>query len=189
MVCCESHIEGAASESILQLNNTQQKLPWVAGSSELQFTNLNRRASSDTAMPTRPTSPRLFAGPRCAWPRLERSIAHFAKPTASASARSRRSERFRIQLKSFLPKSANGNGNGGGPKVRDRLCQIIRQHKLDPELVKAYAVDFCGTKTLRDATREQVENFVQQLAEWAEKDRNALLCQLNSYLGQKEGTA
>ncbi len=75
----------------------------------------------------------------------------------------------------------NTNGNGGGPKVRDRLCQIIRQHKLDPELVKAYAVDFCGTKTLRDATREQVENFVQQLADWAEKDRNALLCQLNSY--------
>jgi hypothetical protein len=55
--------------------------------------------------------------------------------------------------------------------------------------VKAYAVDFCGTKTLRDATREQVENFVQQLADWAEKDRNALLCQLNSYLGQKEGAA
>jgi hypothetical protein len=87
------------------------------------------------------------------------------------------------------PQNANGNGNGGGPKVRDRLCQIIRQHKLDPELVKAYAVDFCGTKTLRDATREQVENFVQQLADWAEKDRNALLCQLNSYLGQKEGAA
>jgi hypothetical protein len=87
------------------------------------------------------------------------------------------------------PRNANGNGNGAGPKVRDRLCQIIRQHKLDPELVKAYAVDFCGTKTLRDATREQVENFVQQLAEWAEKDRNALLCQLNSYLGQKEGAA
>src|ERR1022692_389510 len=43
------------------------------------------------------------------------------------------------------------------PKVRDRLCQIIRQHKLDPELVKAYAVDFCGTKTLREAGREQVE--------------------------------
>jgi len=79
------------------------------------------------------------------------------------------------------PQKANGNGNGGGPKVRDRLCQIIRQHKLDPELVKAYAVDFCGTKTLREASREQVENFVQQLADWAEKDRNALLCQLNSY--------
>jgi hypothetical protein len=79
------------------------------------------------------------------------------------------------------PQNANGNGNGSGPKVRDRLCQIIRQHKLDPELVKAYAVDFCGTKTLRDASREQVENFVLQLADWAVKDRNALLCQLNSY--------
>jgi hypothetical protein len=87
------------------------------------------------------------------------------------------------------PQNANANGNGSGPKVRDRLCQLIRQHKLDPELVKAYAVDFCGTKALRDATREQVENFVQQLADWAGKDRNALLCQLNSYLGQKEGAA
>ncbi|MGB9235370.1 MAG: hypothetical protein WCC04_13225 [Terriglobales bacterium] len=86
------------------------------------------------------------------------------------------------------PQSAhgNGNGNGTGPKVRDRLCQIIRQHKLDPELVKAYAVDFCGTKTLRDASREQVENFVQSLSDWAEKDRNALLCQLNSYAHPKQ---
>jgi hypothetical protein len=80
----------------------------------------------------------------------------------------------------------NTNGNGSGPKVRDRLCQIIRQHKLDPELVKAHAVDFCGTKTLREATREQVENFVQQLADWAAKDRNALLCQLNSYARPKQ---
>jgi hypothetical protein len=80
----------------------------------------------------------------------------------------------------------NGNGNGSGPKVRDRLCQIIRQHKLDAELVKAYAVDFCGTKTLREASREQVENFVQQLAEWAGKDRSGLLCQLNSYSSPKQ---
>src|ERR1039457_7160440 len=90
------------------------------------------------------------------------------------------------QIEKFPPQESNGNGNGSGPKVRDRLCQIIRQHKLDPELVKAYAVDFCGTKTLRDATREQVENFVQQLADWAEKDRNALLCQLNSYSHPKQ---
>jgi hypothetical protein len=83
----------------------------------------------------------------------------------------------------FPPKNVNGNGNGNssGHKVRDRLCQIIRQHKLDPELVKAYAVDFCGTKALKDATREQVESFVQQLAEAAKKDRSALVCQLNSY--------
>jgi hypothetical protein len=84
------------------------------------------------------------------------------------------------------PQNANGNSNGAGPKVRDRLCQIIRRHKLDPELVKAYAIDFCGTKTLREATREQVENFVQQLADWAAKDRNALLCQLNSYARPKQ---
>jgi hypothetical protein len=89
-------------------------------------------------------------------------------------------------IEKLPPQSANGNGNGAGPKVRDRLCQIIRQHQLDPELVKAYAVDFCGTKTLREATREQVENFVQQLADWAAKDRNALLCQLNSYARPKQ---
>ena len=89
--------------------------------------------------------------------------------------------------KKLPPRPANGNY--GGPKVRDRLCQIIRQHQLDPNLVKAYATDFCGVKALRDATREQVENFVKQLADWADKDRNALLCQLNSYLGAKEGAA
>jgi hypothetical protein len=88
-----------------------------------------------------------------------------------------------------LPQPANGNGNHGGPKVRDRLCQLIRQHQLDANLVKSYATDFCGVKTLREATREQVETFVAHLADWAEKDRNALLCQLNSYLGQKEGAA
>ena len=81
------------------------------------------------------------------------------------------------------------NGNYGGPKVRDRLCQLIRQHQLDATLVKSYATDFCGVKTLREATREQVENFVAHLADWAVKDRNALLCQLNSYLGTKEGAA
>ena len=81
------------------------------------------------------------------------------------------------------------NGNYGGPKVRDRLCQIIRQHQLDPTLVKAYATDFCGTRTLREATRAQVENFVAHLADRAQKDRNALLCQLNSYLPAKEGAA
>ena len=87
-----------------------------------------------------------------------------------------------------LPQPANANGHGSR-SVRDHLCQIIRQHQLDPNLVKAYATDFCGAKTLREATREQVENFVAHLADWAEKDRDALLCQLNSYLGQKEGAA
>ena len=81
------------------------------------------------------------------------------------------------------------NGNHTAPKVRDRLRELIRRHQLDPILVKAYAVDFCGAKTLKEANREQVENFVQQLADWAEKDRNALLCQLNSYIPKQQEVA
>jgi hypothetical protein len=94
------------------------------------------------------------------------------------------------EAKKIPPQPANGNY--GGAKVRDRLCQIIRQHQLDATLVKSYATDFCGVKSLREATREQVEHFVEELANWAEKDRNALICQLNSYLPRgenKEGAA
>jgi hypothetical protein len=93
------------------------------------------------------------------------------------------------ESKKLPPQPANGNY--GGPKVRDRLCQIIRQHQLDATLVKSYATDFCGVKNLREATREQVENFVEHLADWAVKDRDALLCQLNSYMVSKgkEGAA
>ena len=88
--------------------------------------------------------------------------------------------------KKLPPQPTNGNGSR---TVRDHLCQVIRQHQLDPNLVKAYATDFCRVAALREATREQVENFVAHLAEWAEKDRNALLCQLNSYPDQKKGGA
>jgi hypothetical protein len=50
------------------------------------------------------------------------------------------------ESKKVPPQPVNGNnGNYGGPKVRDRLCQLIRQHQLDANLVKSYAVDFCGT--------------------------------------------
>jgi len=91
------------------------------------------------------------------------------------------------QSKKLPPQPANGNY--GGRTVRDHLCQLIRQHQLDPALVKSYATDFCGVKTLREANREQVENFVAHLADWAAKDRDALLCQLNGYLGAKEGAA
>src|SRR5712692_8115811 len=106
-------------------------------------------------------------------------IGSYAEPTPSSR-----------ESKKYPPQAVNGNnGNYGGPKVRDRLCQLIRQHQLDANLVKSYAVDFCGTKTLREATREQVEGFVTHLADWAEKDRNALLCQLNSYPRTKEGAA
>jgi hypothetical protein len=96
-------------------------------------------------------------------------------------------------VRKAAPESCNGSnghgGNGNGGRVRDRLCQLIRQHKLDADLVKSYAVDFCGSKTLREASREHVEKFVTHLAECAAKDRDALLCQLNSYAPQKEGAA
>jgi hypothetical protein len=81
----------------------------------------------------------------------------------------------------FPPSCTRSNGNGSGHKVRDRLCKIIQKHNLDAVLVKAYAVEFCGSKTLKEATRERVEEFVCRLAERAEKDRDGLLCQLNSY--------
>jgi hypothetical protein len=75
---------------------------------------------------------------------------------------------------------ANGSHNGQ-PRLRDQLCLLIRQYHLDPSLVKAYAADFCGTQVLRDASRDLVESFISTLAEQAAKDRDALLCKLNSY--------
>jgi hypothetical protein len=88
----------------------------------------------------------------------------------------------------FRKASTNGNNShqNGQPRLRDRLCLIIRQHQLDAGLVKAYAADYCGTPTLRDASREQVEAFINDLAERATKDRDGLICQLNSYVKQPE---
>ena len=75
---------------------------------------------------------------------------------------------------------SNGSSNGQ-PRLRDLLCILIRRHNLDPWLVKAYAADFCGTPTLREANRELVESFVSHLETSAQKNRDALICKLNSY--------
>jgi hypothetical protein len=88
------------------------------------------------------------------------------------------------QRKAFT-NGINGHQNGQ-PRLRDRLCLLIRQHQLDAGLVKAYAADYCGTPTLRDASRDQVEAFINDLAERAAKDREGLICQLNSYAKQPE---
>jgi hypothetical protein len=85
------------------------------------------------------------------------------------------------------PQAVNVNGANGQHLLRDRLCQLIRQHQLDPVLVKSYAIDYCGVKALKDASREQVEGFIDHVADWATKDKNALVCQLNTHLGQKKG--
>jgi hypothetical protein len=81
---------------------------------------------------------------------------------------------------------SNGNGSTNGqPRLRDKLCLLIRKYELDPNLVKRYAADFCGTESLRDAGRDLVEAFVSTVAEEAASDRAALVCKLNGY-GQPE---
>jgi hypothetical protein len=84
--------------------------------------------------------------------------------------------------------SSKGNGpyphNGSGnhqPRLRDQLCLLIRQFKLDPNLVKSYAAHFCETETLSDASRERVEAFISHLTAAAKENRDALVCKLNSY--------
>ena len=84
----------------------------------------------------------------------------------------------------YAPRSNGSNGNASGssePRLRDRLCLLIRQHNLDPRLVKAFAADFCGTTSLKEASRELVESFIAHLAKMAKEDRDALICKLNSY--------
>jgi hypothetical protein len=82
---------------------------------------------------------------------------------------------------------SNGNGSANDqPRLRDKLCLLIRKYELDPNLVKRYAADFCGTESLRDAGRDLVETFVSTVAEEATKDRAALICKLNSYSQPQE---
>jgi hypothetical protein len=77
---------------------------------------------------------------------------------------------------------ANGDGSSNGqPRLRDKLCLLIRNYELDPTLVKRYAADFCGTETLRDASRDMVESFVSTISQEAANNRAALVCKLNSY--------
>jgi hypothetical protein len=82
------------------------------------------------------------------------------------------------------PPSANHSSNGstnGQPRLRDQLCLLIRQHNLDPTLVKAYAADFCGTPSLKEANRDLVQSFVSHLTACVKENRDMLICRLNSY--------
>jgi hypothetical protein len=78
------------------------------------------------------------------------------------------------------PQNHNGASNGQS-RLRDRLRLLIRDHKLDPALVKAYAADFCGTATLSGASRELVESFISHLTRAAKENPDGLVCKLNSY--------
>jgi hypothetical protein len=72
-----------------------------------------------------------------------------------------------------------GNSSGNGqPRLRDRLCLLIRQHQLDPTLVKRYAADFCGAQELREADRELVESFINALNLQISRSRSLVACSL-----------
>jgi hypothetical protein len=99
---------------------------------------------------------------------------------------------FSAPQKPFAAASpSNGcHGSNGSskaqPRLRDKLCLLIRKYELDPNLVKRYAADFCGTQVLRAASRDLIEAFVSTVAQEAASDRAALVCKLNSYR-QPEG--
>jgi hypothetical protein len=78
------------------------------------------------------------------------------------------------------PQDGNGASNGQ-PRLRDRLCLLIREHRLDSALVKSYAADFCGTANLAAASRDSGESFISHLSSAAKENRDGLICKLNSY--------
>jgi hypothetical protein len=80
-----------------------------------------------------------------------------------------------------LAKESKNGSNSSQPRLRDQLCLLIRQHNLDPTLVKAYAADFCGTPSLKEANRDLVQSFVSHLTACAKENRDMLICRLNSY--------
>ena len=84
------------------------------------------------------------------------------------------------------PVNGNNGHQNGQPRLRDRLCLLIRQYHLDAGLVKAYAADFCNTPSLREASKEQVQAFIDELARRAASDLPGLICQLNSYAKPQE---
>jgi len=84
-------------------------------------------------------------------------------------------------VRKLPPQPVNSNGE---PKLRDQLCLLIRQHGLDASLVKQYAAEFCGTKDLRRASREQVASFIKHIAEFAAGDKEGLLAKLNGFTQQ-----
>jgi len=88
-------------------------------------------------------------------------------------------------VRKLPPQPANGNGQ---PKLRDQLCLLICQHRLDAALVKQYAAEFCGAKDLRQASRDQIASFIKHIAEFAARDKEGLLAKLNSF-AQQAGAA
>ena len=142
-----------------------------------------------------PTFPRWCAALRCAWRKHGLLIVPSARLTGSGLCSveelkwlSGTSESGGDRREQGHSGSSNGSTNGQ-PRLRDRLCVLIRQYSLDPNLVKAYAADYCGTQTLKEASREVVESFISHLASLAKENRDALVCKLNSYAQPAEAVS
>jgi hypothetical protein len=85
---------------------------------------------------------------------------------------------------------ANNHNNAGQPRLRDRLLLLIRQNQLDSEQVKHYASQFCGTNSLHEASREQIERLLNHLSALAAQGRDKLLAEIHSArISQQEDAA
>jgi hypothetical protein len=98
------------------------------------------------------------------------------------------------ELGSFTPPSepavaAKKPSSANGHHLRDRLLVLIRQHNLDSHLVKLYAADFCGTREMRDASREQMQQFVDHLSELAANNNAGLREKLSTFAENNAGAA
>ena len=104
----------------------------------------------------------------------------------SSSSNSNGSHSFHGSNGSHAGNGSNGS-NGAPSRLRDKLCLLIRQYNLDPTLVKEYAAHFCGTETIKDASRDLVESFIAHLSSSAKEDIDGLICKLNSFSRPVEG--
>ncbi|MFL6440218.1 MAG: hypothetical protein ACJ71Q_21780 [Terriglobales bacterium] len=98
------------------------------------------------------------------------------------------------ELGSFTPPSepaveAKKPNSANGHHLRDRLLVLIRQHKLDSHLVKLYAAEFCGTREMREASREQMQQFVDHLSELAANNNAGLREKLSAFAEDSAGAA
>ncbi|MDT8069351.1 MAG: hypothetical protein ROO76_14390 [Terriglobia bacterium] len=75
------------------------------------------------------------------------------------------------------------------PSMRDQLRQIIRQHQLDPVLIKSYALAHLGLKTMREASREQVADLIAHLQKRVLEDRDQFFAELSRIAAPDQGVA
>jgi hypothetical protein len=92
-------------------------------------------------------------------------------------------QRKSYQAPSIRPSGRENGGScraGEQPSLRDRLLLLIRQNQLDAEQIKRYALQFCGTTHLREASREQIQHFVEHLTALAAEGRDQLVAEINA---------